>query len=93
MSGGTDAKRRVGVSSGELVLFATFPLRPQNPTFARTSSAAAPGPGRVKTAAPPERVEESPKTCASLTPDERAHLTEVVRGYTGQCDVVARGRG
>src|SRR5258708_1969585 len=31
------------VTSGELVLFATFPLRPQNPTFARTSSGAASG--------------------------------------------------
>ena len=28
-----------------------------------------------------------------LTQDERAHLTEVVHGYTGACDVVAAREG
>jgi hypothetical protein len=28
-----------------------------------------------------------------LTADERAHLTEVVHGYTGPCDVVAAREG
>ena len=37
------------VTSGELVLFATLPLRSRNPTFAPTSSGATSGLGRVKT--------------------------------------------